>query len=189
MAIGSAPEPVPVDALESLMARYQQSDHHAATALIERVSPLLHRYFLFQISNRRYAEDLLQETWMRIHKARHTYRTGEPVLPWIFAIARHTGLDNYRKTRRLESRERQVEVLPEHPAARFAPAEPVTPDMNAILQALPDTQREVVVMLKVLGMTIDEVARATSSSAGSVKQKAHRAYEKLREVLVGAKRK
>jgi len=38
-------------------------------------------------------------------------------------------------------------------------------------------------MLKVLGMTVDEVARATSSTGGAVKQKAHRAYEKLRAVL------
>ena len=91
---------------------------------------------------------------------------------------------------RFAKRGRELAMIGESdPAARFAPAEPVTPDMNAILQALPDTQREVVVMLKVLGMTIDEVARATSSSAGSVKQKAHRAYEKLREVLVGASRK
>ena len=55
--------------------------------------------------------------------------------------------------------------------------------MDTILAVLPERQREVIVMLKVSGMTIEEVARATSSSAGSVKQKAHRAYQKLREVL------
>jgi RNA polymerase sigma-70 factor (ECF subfamily) len=48
---------------------------------------------------------------------------------------------------------------------------------------LPDSQREVLTMLKVLGMSVDEVARATSTTAGSVKQKAHRAYERLRSVL------
>ena len=48
---------------------------------------------------------------------------------------------------------------------------------------LPDSQREVLTMLKVLGMTVDEVARATSSTGGAVKQRAHRAYEKLRAVL------
>jgi RNA polymerase sigma-70 factor (ECF subfamily) len=44
------------------------------------------------------------------------------------------------------------------------------------------------VMLKVTGMTIEEVARATSSSTGSVKQKAHRAYRKLREILLSGRR-
>jgi len=48
---------------------------------------------------------------------------------------------------------------------------------------LPDSQREVIVMLKAAGMTVDEVARATSSTAGAVKLKAHRAYESLRALL------
>jgi len=174
-----ASEETPPEDLESLMCRYQRADEEAASALVKRVSPLLYRYFLVQASNRRYADDLLQETWMRIHKARHTYRRGEPPMPWIFAIARHTSLDHYRKARRFEIREKQVSVLPERAAATPRPAQ----DLESILAALPESQREVIVMLKVSGMTIEEVARATSSSAGSVKQKAHRAYRKLREVL------
>jgi len=48
---------------------------------------------------------------------------------------------------------------------------------------LSESQREVVAMLKVSGMSLEEVARATSSTVGAVKQKAHRAYEKLRETM------
>ena len=135
--------------------------------------------------SRRFADDLLQQTWLRVHEARHTYRAGEPVLPWIYAIARHVRVDSFRKSRRLESRELQVEVLPET-AMRGAESSPHSgPDLEALLGSLPESQREVVIMLKVSGMSLDEVARATSSSVGSVKQKAHRAYEKLREVLTG----
>jgi RNA polymerase sigma-70 factor (ECF subfamily) len=54
-------------------------------------------------------------------------------------------------------------------------------DLEALLAPLPESQREVIEMLKVAGMSLEEVARATSSSVGSVKQKAHRAYETLRE--------
>jgi RNA polymerase sigma-70 factor (ECF subfamily) len=182
MPIRSAPDLAPSLGLESLMSGYQQADERAATALIERVSPLLLRYFLVQPASRRFADDLLQETWMRIHKARHTYRRGEPVLPWIFAIARHTGLDSYRKVRRVEFRETQVDVLPQT-AAGQPDLEPDLADLDAMLAQLPQSQREVIVMLKVSGMTIEEVARATSASAGSVKQKAHRAYQKLRNFL------
>ncbi len=164
------------------MSRYQSGDHDAARLLIERVTPLLHRYFLIHAADRRYADDLVQETWMRVHKARHTHRRGEPVLPWIFAIARHTSLDAYRKTRRIEVHERQVDSLPERPPWNPGSASN-SPDLDVMLGSLPKTQREVIVMLKILGMTIEEVARATSSSAGSVKQKAFRAYKKLREVL------
>ena len=177
-AIESAPSPT----LEDLMSRYQQADDQAATALIEKVTPLLQRYFLMQASNRRYSDDLVQDTWIRVHQARHTYRRGDSVLPWVFAIARHTGLDHYRRTKRVEIRETQVDVLPDV-AAPTAREENQGPDIATMLADLPQSQRDVLVMLKVTGMSLDEVAKATSSSIGSVKQKAHRAYTRLREAL------
>jgi RNA polymerase sigma-70 factor (ECF subfamily) len=174
---------MPSDAdLESLMVRYQQGDLSAATELVTRLSPALHRFFMMQFVSRRYADDLLQETWLRIHEVRHTYRPGEPVLPWLYAIARHIRVDQYRKARRVEDRELQVERLPEAAALERDSG----PDLDAMLASLPESQREVVLMLKVSGMSLDEVARATASSVGSVKQKAHRAYDKLRELLTSA---
>lgn len=181
MPAGSAPETTPFVELELLMSGWQAADQEAATALIERISPILLRYFRAQPAGRRHAEDLLQETWIRVQKARHTWRPPEPAMPWILAIARHTLLDGYRKTRRIERREEQVDVLPSV-AAPDPPSEPDTA-LDALLAELPASQREIIVMLKVSGMSIEEVARATASSAGSVKQKAHRAYQKLRERL------
>ena len=167
------------------MAGYQRGDREAATALIDRVSPQLYRFFMAQVMSRRFADDLLQQTWLRIHEARHTYRPAEPVLPWIYAIARHVRVDSFRKARRLENRELQVDVLPETAMRAAGSPSHSGPDLEALLGSLPESQREVVIMLKVSGMSLEEVARATSSSVGSVKQKAHRAYEKLREVLTG----
>ncbi|MGA2096365.1 MAG: RNA polymerase sigma factor [Candidatus Acidiferrum sp.] len=167
--------------LETLMARYQQGDHSAATALIHRLSPQLHRFFIVQFASRGDADDLLQETWLRIHKVRHTYRPGEPVLPWFYAIARHIRVDHYRKAIRTAAREQRLEET--HEVASKPAAASKTPDLAALLEPLPNSQREVIEMLKVAGMSLEEVARATSSSVGSVKQKAHRAYERLRERL------
>src|SRR5690349_18765104 len=95
--------------------------------------------------SRRYADDLLQETWMRVHQARHTYRPGEPVLPWLYAIARHARVDHYRRTRRFESREQQVERLPEV-AAEPVERQGAAPGLQSILAALPESQREVIAM-------------------------------------------
>jgi RNA polymerase sigma-70 factor (ECF subfamily) len=170
--------------LEMLMARYQRGDLASATALINRLSPQLHRFFVVQFASRGDADDLLQETWMRIHEVRHTYRTGEPVLPWLYAIARHIRVDHYRKARRTAAREERLEEKPEV-AAPLPARSGGTPDLEALLAPLPQSQREVIEMLKVSGMSLEEVARATSSSVGSVKQKAHRAYETLRERLSG----
>jgi RNA polymerase sigma-70 factor, ECF subfamily len=174
---------MPPDAeLESLMVRYQQGDSDAAGELVTRLSPAMHRFFMVQFVSRRYADDLLQETWLRIHEVRHTYRPGEPLLPWLYAIARNIRVDQYRKVRRVEAREQQVERLPEV----LAMDRNKGPDLDALLASLPESQREVVAMLKISGMSLEEVARATASSVGSVKQKAHRAYEKLRGILTSA---
>ena len=186
MPARSTPEIASSPGLEALMRRYQQADEEAARALIQAVSPRLLRYFCAQTFTRRFADDLLQDTWMRIHKARHTYRPVEPVLPWVFAIARHAVLDNYRKSRRVEIREVQVDELP-HTAYQDAGSKKSEIDLDTLLAPLTRNQRDVVVMLKIAGMSIEEVARATRSSAGSVKQKAHRAYQKLRDILVSGK--
>jgi RNA polymerase sigma-70 factor (ECF subfamily) len=170
--------------LEMLMARYQQGDFTAATALIHRLSPQLHRFFVVQFASRGDADDLLQETWLRIHEVRHTYRAGQPVLPWFYAIARHIRVDHYRKASRTVAREERLEEMHEVPAVPPA-GSGGTPDLEALLATLPESQREVIEMLKIAGMSLEEVARATSSSVGSVKQKAHRAYERLRERLSG----
>jgi RNA polymerase sigma-70 factor (ECF subfamily) len=168
--------------LQEWMARYQQGDSDAATALVHRLSPQLHRFFLVKVVSRRHADDLLQETWMRIHQVRHTYRRGQPVLPWLYAIARNIRVDHYRKAYRADVREQGLEGsydIPEAAPERSARA----PDLAALLATLPESQREVIAMLKVSGMSLEEVARATASSVGSVKQKAHRAYESLRKGL------
>jgi len=170
--------------LETLMVRYQQGDFAAATALVHRLSPRLHRFFVVQFASRGAADDLLQETWLRIHEVRHTYRAGQPVLPWLYAIARHIRVDHYRKASRTSAREASLEELPEA-AAPPRPGFARTPDMAELLAPLSESQREVIEMLKIAGMSLEEVARATSTSVGSVKQKAHRAYERLRERLAG----
>lgn len=164
------------------MVRYQRGDIEAAAALIRALSPQLRRFFLLETVSRREADDLVQDTWLRIHRVRHTYRGGEPLLPWLYAIARRVRVDHYRKYRRGAHRER---TLDEASHARSGPQSGPERgwDLETILADLPAPQREVVQMLKVAGMSLEEVARATASSVGSVKQKAHRAYGKLREKL------
>jgi RNA polymerase sigma-70 factor, ECF subfamily len=167
--------------LDRWMERYQQADPDAPAALVGALSPALLRFFKSQLASREQADDLLQETWMRIHRVRHTYRPGEPVLPWIYAIARRVRVDGYRRTLRITLHEITMDVLPERPA--HAEGRNPIPAFETLVAALPEAQREVVTMLKVGGLNLEEVARATSSTVGAVKQKAHRAYERLRKLL------
>jgi RNA polymerase sigma-70 factor (ECF subfamily) len=163
------------------MERYQLADSDAPAVLITALSPALLCFFRSQPANRERADDLLQDTWLRIHRVRHTYRPGEPVLPWVFAIARRVGVDGYRKTRRITGHETAMESLPELSAQSEPPNR--LPAFEDLVATLPAAQQEVVTMLKVGGLSLEEVARATSSTVGAVKQKAHRAYEGLRKLL------
>lgn len=164
--------------LVELMVRYQAGERAAAEALAGRVYPMLSRFY-GSLGEQGRAEDLAQECWIRLHRARGSYRPPEPVLPWIFAIARHTRVDQYRKYARSAGREVVME-----PGVDFAaPAPESEPTVLPLLEQLPESQKEVLLMLKVTGMSLEEVARATASSVGSVKQKAHRAYETLRKLL------
>jgi len=163
------------------MERYQQADPEAPAFLVGALSPALMRFFQSQACSRQQADDLLQETWLRIHRVRHTYRPGEPVLPWVYAIARRVRVDGYRRMRRITMHETAMDVVPDRPAR--VERRPLLLSFDKLVAALPEAQREVVTMLKVGELSLEEVARATSSTVGAVKQKAHRAYERLRKVL------
>ena len=167
------------DRLRDLMVRYQQGDAAAVETLVTNLSPALLRFCSGPGMSPSDSEDLLQDCWLRIHRSRHTYLPSEPLLPWIFAVARYTRLDAYRRRRRLGSREVLVAGTPEPAGA----APPPGSGVMELVNRLPDGQREVVVMLKVVGMSLEEVARATSSTVGAIKQKAHRAYAALRGML------
>lgn len=164
------------------MARYQAGDFTAARSLIERLSPRLHSFFRAQAVNRVDADDMLQDAWLRIHRVRRTYRRGRPLLPWVYAIARRVRVDHYRISVRTATREQRFDELTEAIPDSAADAHPAD-ELAELLAPLPASQREVLELLKVAGMSLEEVAQATSSSVGAVKQKVHRAYERLRRTM------
>jgi RNA polymerase sigma-70 factor (ECF subfamily) len=163
------------------MERYQCADPEAPGVLIKALCPALLRFFRSQPAIRQHADDLLQETWLRIHRVRHTYQPGEPLLPWVYAIARRVRIDGYRRLRRIHAHETPVGLVPEPQAEPAPKASPLS--FESLVASLPAAQREVVTLLKVGGLSLEEVARATSSTVGAVKQKAHRAYERMRQFI------
>jgi RNA polymerase sigma-70 factor, ECF subfamily len=168
------------------MVNYQRGDAMAAQHLVDLLSGRLHAFFSSHLGSRPDADDMLQEAWLRIHRARHTYRPGEPLLPWMFAIARRVRVDNYRRRQRTRRREiisGASEAVREPTTPASAPESGRLPSFAELIAPLPESQREVLTLLKVNGMSIEEVARTTCSTSGSVKQKVHRAYDRLRSLL------
>lgn len=162
--------------LEVWMQRYQAGEGDALETLVREVSPRLRTIFRGSAPLDE-VEELVQETWFQVHRSRHTWRPGEMLLPWIYSIARHVRTRNYHK------RTRRAEV--ELDERLFVPAPELSFGMEQLLSELPESQREVLILMKVEGRSLEEVAAATGTTVGSVKQKVHRAYEKLRKVLGG----
>lgn len=172
--------------LKQIMLRYQQGDSNAANELVRLLNRTLARYLYATSLGAPNFEDLLQECWLRIHKARASYRPGEPVMPWVLTIARHVRIDSYRKWRRTNGRELDIETRLEeisaNPQQKWDTAI-AAGRLRKLMQILPDSQREVVVMLKVTGMSVQEVALATGATPAAVKQKAYRAYQTIRNAM------
>jgi RNA polymerase sigma-70 factor (ECF subfamily) len=178
--------------LEALMERYCQGDRRAFEALFARLAPKVNVLLLRLSRNRDLAEELTQVTFLKVHRARETYVPGSKVFSWVMAIARNVYIDAYRKNRVKRRHEALTDegVLPE--PARLSYTESagqgeLSDEEQRLIQEtidnLPATQREALIMLKVEGMSLKEVAAVTGASVAAVKVRAFRAYEALRGAL------
>lgn len=162
--------------LESEMCRYQAGEGDALDFLYKQITPRLRTIFRSGVPADQ-VDELVQETWFQIHRSRHTWRPGELLLPWIYSIARHIRSRDFRKTARRGEVEMDEKIS--------TPAPELSNAFEQLIAELPESQKEVLIKMKVEGKSLEEVAAETGSTVGSVKQKVHRAYEKLRKVLGG----
>ena len=178
------------DELPLLMLAYQGGDPVAFDYLYTLLAPGLLGYLQSLTRDRGRAEDLLQETFLQLHRARATYLRDRPVKPWVYAIARNVFL----MQRRAAVRRGRREVL----ADDELPDVPVPPEVESLadretvqraLARLADDRREVVVLHHIMGMSFREVGAVLGISEGAAKVKAHRGIVQLREILgVGSAR-
>lgn len=176
------------------MARYQDGDAGAFRELYAQVAPRLLGYLVKMARSRAVADDLLQQTFLKVHRARAAYIRGSDPLPWIYSIAHRTFLDDVRKKKRAivnVSGDADGE-LPEAQAGITGDAvgvtdDPVDPEKTkAALDALaklPAQQREAVVLTKLEGKSVAEAAEIAGTTVGAMKVRAHRGYEALRKLL------
>ncbi len=191
-AQAAAPQPVD-DGLPALMQRYCAGDAAAFHALYRAVAPRLLGYLIGLAGERATSEDVLQHTFLKVHQARGSYVLGADPVPWLYAIAHRTFLDETRRRKRSRVRLHEAgEAVPEPHAdlsgksADSEPErgqEPISAATLAALDRLPQNQREALMLTKVHGRSIAEAAAITGTTPGAVKLRAHRAYETLRNLL------
>src|SRR6476660_6672174 len=96
-----------------LMQRYQEGDASAFRELYALLAPRLHGYLLKMARSRAVADDLLQQTFLKVHRARAAYIRGADPVPWIYSIAHRTFLDETRRVKRAVVRVGDEDELPE----------------------------------------------------------------------------
>jgi RNA polymerase sigma-70 factor (ECF subfamily) len=177
------PAPSRETTLEELMERYVDGDAAAFDALYQSVSSKLLGYLLRLTRHRERAEDLLQITFAKVHRARDSYLRGAPVLPWFIAIARRAFLDERRAAAvRAEDLSRDGR-LPEPRQETHGVSNELADALEKALDDLPEAYREAIILTKITGLSIAEAAEVLSSSPAAIKLRVHRGYNQLREQL------
>lgn len=181
-----------LDGADAAMERYSNGDAAAFAELYDVLAPRLLRFLCKATRDRVAAEDLMQQTFLQIHRARGSFIPGAAVMPWALAIAKRLMIDGARR--------RRVELgLFTHPAVdddRWTnePAATAAADdlLDALrlerrveqrLESLPETQRTAYRLVKQEGLSLKGAAKVLGTSVTSVKLRTHRAYKALRAVL------
>jgi RNA polymerase sigma factor (sigma-70 family) len=179
----------------TLMLAYARGDVASFERLYGRHKGPTYRYLLRHTSNRATADELHQDLWMRVVRARERYRPEARFKTWLYALARHRLIDHYRSTGHAAAAslddgpgDDAPLVLLDGPAAAADPLACVL-DAEAgrrLLTALADVpaaQRDAFLLHVEAGLSLDEIALLTGSPAETVKSRLRYAYRRLRAAL------
>jgi RNA polymerase sigma-70 factor (ECF subfamily) len=189
---------VPSDALSSVMDRYARGDDLAFDDLYRLGAPRVRGFLLRLCGDLALADDLMQETFIRVHRGRGSFAMGAAALPWMLAIARNALRDHARRAQ-VRPGTRPVDRDAREPLQREAPpdargdevlaGQEMLEVVRAVLQQLPALQREAFVLLRFEGMSVSEAAQVLGTTEGAVKVRAFRASEALRAALDQGRRR
>lgn len=184
-ASASLPHRSPADVA---MDRYAAGEDSAFPELYDLMAPRLYGFFLRQTRDVDLADDLTQQTLLKIHRARGQFLRGAAVTPWAFAIGRRLLLDSFRRHKRevvSEAGDEALDAASSDAAAAddLVQAQETARRIQKELLRLPETQRVAFELVKQEGLSFVEAAEVLGTTVAAVKLRAHRAYEALRAVL------
>jgi RNA polymerase sigma-70 factor (ECF subfamily) len=170
----------------ALMLRYRDGDVAAFEALYRRHNDALYRYLLRLCQHRATAEDIFQDVWGKIIKARESYRPTAKFTTFLYRVAHNCFVDYLRRNRR-HAQTANVEPDSQPDAGE-------SPDMlaerslarrrlDAALQTLPDEQRDVFLLHEEAGLNLEQIASVTGSNRETVKSRLRYAVKKLRAAI------
>jgi len=176
------------DLASEAMGRYAAGDDHAFSAVYDLLSPRLYRFCIFLVG-RADAADLVQEVFLKMHRARSSFIKGGSAVAWSFAIARTTAIDRSRRRRRrpedvteperMELVDAGTSTTPEDALCGVVMQDVVERGLHTLSEAL----RPAYVLVRLEGMSCAETAEILGCTVSAVKQRVHRASEELRVAL------
>jgi RNA polymerase sigma-70 factor (ECF subfamily) len=182
----SGPEPA---SDQSLMRRLAARDDKAIEELYDRYSRLVFSVLLRITGRAELAEELLQETFLRLWRNAESYReTRGELRPWLLTVARNLAFDHRRtKVEQQRQREFHLEIVPANPAGSpteeiYAQRERVR-QVREVIGTLPSPQQRALHLAYFEGMSQSEIARAMDEPLGTVKTWMRTALHQLREQL------
>ena len=175
---------------ESLVIDAMSGDRDAVARLLEVIRPLVARYCRGKLGpvDRSFlsADDVAQEVCLAVLGALPNYRVqGRPFLAFVYGIAAHKVVDAHRSVSR--GRTDPVADVPDVVAADAGPEQhamrgELSEQLRALLDELPEKQREILVLRIVVGLSAEETAEIVGASAGAVRVAQHRALTRLRKM-------
>jgi RNA polymerase sigma-70 factor (ECF subfamily) len=183
---------------EELMALYVRDEEAAFEVLVSRYKQPLFGFLYRYLGQVDKAEDVFQEVFYEVIRARKRYRPEAKFSSWIFRIARNRAVDRLRRDgfRDMESLNEQIEFHEHEGETRLDRVEDGEPGPEALASAheiemavkdalaqLPPEQREVFWLKERSGLTTNEIAEITNVSTNTVKSRLRYALEKLRMKL------
>jgi len=162
------------------MSRYADGDDGAFEELYDLLGPRLHAFLRRRACHPAHAEDLLHETFLRMHAHRAQFREGAAVTAWAFAIARRLLIDDYRK----KVFDGDMLAVIDRPDVQLTLYR-LTCRLREELERLPASQREAFELVRLDGLSISEAAEVLGTTESAIKMRTHRTYEALRASLGG----
>src|SRR5215831_4464416 len=152
------------------MLAFAAGDEAAFAALFERWSRPLLRYLERLVREAATAEELVQETFVRVHRARDQYRPQARFSTWLYRIATNLAWNELRRPRRraphesVDADSAAVLAAPDAPVDELVDARRVSAEVEVALAALPERQRAALWLAAVEGQSYAEVAEALATS-------------------------
>ncbi len=177
------------EAVDRAMERYAAGDDSAFGEVYDGVAVRVYVLAIEALGDAALAEDVVQHTFLNMHRARGAFVAGAEVLPWAYTIARRLVVDVMRRRWRERRMERagaaQPKSDPAEPDEELA-AKQTAASLSLALDALPESQRKVL-ELRDRGMTVEEMAHALGTTVTAVKLRLHRATTSLRAAVPGSR--